>query len=95
MAQISLVGHNHVCPAKCGNVPHVGGPITTGNALCTINGAPVALVGDQCSCACGEPDTIVSGSSSMTINGVPVATTDSTTAHGGKIIQGDSALTLL
>lgn len=94
MANVALVGHNHVCPAYCGKRPHVGGPIISGNASCTINGVPVALVGDQCSCACGGPDTIITGSASFTINGIPVATTDSVTAHGGKIVQGDPSLTI-
>ena len=94
MANISLVGHNHTCPEKCGNTPHVGGPITSGNSACTVNGIPVALIGDLCACGCGTPDTIVSGTSALTINGIPVAMTGSSTAHGGVVIEGDSALTV-
>ncbi len=89
MAQIALVGHNHTCPL------HTGGPIISGNASCTVNGTPVALVGNKCSCTYGKLDTIVTGHSSMSINGVPVATTDSVTTHGGKILQGNHALTIL
>ncbi len=88
MAQIALMGHNHVCPL------HVGGPIISGNTTCTVNGIPMALVGDRCSCAYGEPDVITAGSSSMTINGIQVATTNSATVHGGIIVQGNPALTL-
>ncbi len=94
MADISLIGHNHTCPAKCGETPHVGGPITSGNNACTVNGIPVALVGDQCACGCGTPDIITSGASALTINGIPVATVGSSTAHGGIVVEGDGALTI-
>lgn len=94
MADISLIGHNHTCPAKCGKTPHVGGPITSGNNACTVNGIPVALVGDQCACGCGTPDIITSGASALTINGIPVATVGSSTAHGGIVVEGDGALTI-
>ncbi len=95
MANISLIGHNHTCPAKCGKTPHVGGPITSGNNACTVNGIPVALVGDQCACGCGTPDIITSGTSALTINGIPVATVGSSTAHGGIVVEGDGALTVV
>jgi len=95
MANISLIGHNHTCPAKCGKTPHVGGPITSGNNACTVNGIPVALIGDQCACGCGTPDIITSGTSALTINGIPVATVGSSTAHGGIVVEGDGALTVV
>jgi uncharacterized Zn-binding protein involved in type VI secretion len=94
MANISLVGHNHTCPAYSGNTAHVGGPITSGNSALTVNGIPVALVGDTCSCEAGGPDTIISGTSALTINGIPAAMVGSSTAHGGQVVQGDSALTV-
>jgi uncharacterized Zn-binding protein involved in type VI secretion len=94
MANISLVGHHHTCPAKTGKTPHVGGPIVSGNSALTVNGIPVALVGDSCTCAAGGPDVIVSGTSALTINGIPAAKVGSSTAHGGKVVQGDGALTV-
>ena len=94
MSSISLLGHNHTCPATTGNTPHVGGPIVSGNAAFTVNGIPVALVGDTCTCAAGGPDTITSGTSALTINGIPAAHIGSSTAHGGVIVQGDAALTV-
>jgi uncharacterized Zn-binding protein involved in type VI secretion len=92
MPTISLVGHHHTCPAHRGKCPHVGGPITSGSSACTVNGISVALVGDSCSCGCGETDTIISGSASLRVNGIPVATTGSSTAHGGVVVEGDGAL---
>jgi len=94
MPSISLLGHQHTCPAKCGKTPHVGGPISSGNSACTVNGIPIALVGDTCTCACGGPDSITSGSSALTINGIPAAMVGSSTAHGGVVVQGDGALTV-
>jgi uncharacterized Zn-binding protein involved in type VI secretion len=95
MPNVSLLGHYHTCPkVEPGPVPHVGGPITSGQSACTVNGKPVAVVGDTCSCQAGGPDTIVSGSASMTINGKPVAIVGSATVHGGVVVEGDPALTI-
>ena len=88
MPQVALVGHNHTCPLY----GHGGGPINSGQSSCTINGVPVAVVGDTCTCK--GTDTIVSGHASVTINGKPVAIVGSATAHGGVIVQGDSAFTV-
>ena len=95
MPNIALVGHNHTCPMVTGNVSHVGGPISSaGSSACTVNGIPVALVGDTCICAAGGPDSIISGTPALTINGIQVAMQGSGTSHGGKISQGDPALTV-
>ena len=95
MPSVALLGHHHTCPkVEPGPVPHVGGPITSGQSLCTVNGKPVAVVGDSCACQAGGPDSITSGSSAMTINGKPVAIVGSDTAHGGVIVEGDTALTI-
>ena len=76
MPNVSLVGHHHTCPkVEPGPVPRVGGAITSGQSACTVNGVPVAIVGDSCACAVGGPDTITSGAAAMTINGTPVAIT--------------------
>ncbi|WP_422664922.1 PAAR domain-containing protein, partial [Aeromonas salmonicida] len=42
----------HVCPrVEPGPVPHVGGPIIdAGQAIVTINGVPVAVVGGKALC---------------------------------------------
>ena len=93
MPHIALVGHHHTCPkVEPGPVPHVGGPINSGQGSCIVNGKPVAVVGDACTCQAGGPDKIVSGAANMTINGKPVAIVGSSTAHGGVIVEGDPAL---
>ena len=95
MANIALLGDNHTCPASSGPVPHVGGPIVAASgSACTVNGIPVALVGDKCMCAAGGPDAITSGASGLTINGVEVAMMGSDTSHGGKIVVGTPVLTV-
>ncbi len=94
MPNIALLGHHHTCPAYDGKSPHKGGPISSANPACTVNGIPVALVGDLCVCECGGPDTIVSGAPALTINGRPAAMVGSATAHGGVVVQGDPALTV-
>lgn len=94
MPKVALIGHYHECPEKTNRRSHVGGPVISGQALCTVNGKAVAVIGDQCSCEVGGPDTIVSGASNMTINGKPVAIVGSSTAHGGQIVEGEEGLTV-
>ncbi len=95
MANVALLGNNHTCPAVSGNVPHVGGPISVASgSACTVNGIPVALVGDTATCAAGGPDAITSGTAALTINGVQAAMMGSDTSHGGKIAEGTPALTV-
>ncbi|TAJ15403.1 paar repeat-containing protein [Marinilabiliaceae bacterium JC017] len=92
--QIATVGSMHVCPMCSGTVPHVGGPITgPGMPGATINGQPIAVVGDLCTCV-GPPDTIVQGCPGVTINGKPVAVMGSMTAHGGQVTQGMPGVTI-
>ncbi|TAJ08149.1 hypothetical protein DMA11_21515 [Marinilabiliaceae bacterium JC017] len=87
---IATVGSMHVCPMCSGVVPHVGGPVAgPGASNVLINGKPVAVMGDMCTCA-GPPSTIVQGEPSILINGAPVATTGSMTSHGGSITMGES-----
>ncbi|MDA3832629.1 MAG: PAAR domain-containing protein, partial [Spirochaetales bacterium] len=91
---IATVGSLHVCPLCSGLVPHVGGPVTgPGMPGATINGQPIAVMGDMCACA-GPPDTIVQGCPGVTINGKPVATVGCMTAHGGQIVQGVPGATI-
>jgi len=86
---IATIGSMHVCPMCSGIVPHVGGPVTgPGAPNVLINGKPVAVIGDMCTCA-GGPDTIVQGEPTVLINGKPVATVGCMTAHGGIITTGE------
>ena len=85
---VAVVGSSHVCPMVTGNVPHVGGPIIgPGASSVFIDGQPVAVVGDMCTCS-GPPDTIVTGFPGVLINGKPIAVVGSLTAHGGQIVSG-------
>ena len=91
---IATVGSMHVCPLCTGTVPHVGGPVTgPGMPGVTINGQPVAVMGDMCVCV-GPPDTIAQGCPGVTINGKPVAMVGSMTAHGGQITVGVPGVTI-
>ncbi len=84
----ATIGSMHTCPMVTGYVPHVGGPVTgPGAPGVTVNGVPVSIVGDVCTCV-GPPDTITQGCPGVTINGTPVAIVSSMTAHGGVITVG-------
>lgn len=90
MAKIALHGHFHTCPQK----GHHGGPIMVKDSgRPTINGVPIAIVGDKCHCDSGV-DAIVTGNSLFTYNGIPVAVTGSKTEHGGIVIEGHDDLTI-
>jgi len=89
MANVSLKGHNHVCPmVEPGPKPHVGGPISETQSLVTVGGVPVAVVGDRCTCMAGPPDTISDGSPLVYIEGKALARIGDPTAHGGRIVEG-------
>ncbi|MBK7965236.1 MAG: PAAR domain-containing protein [Bacteroidetes bacterium] len=82
----------HVCPMFDGPKPHVGGPITgPGISTVLIGNMPTAVVGDICTCA-GPPDTIVQGSTTVLIGNKPAARMGDSTAHGGKITQGNATV---
>lgn len=95
---IATVGSMHVCPMMNPTVPptpHVGGPVTgPGAPGVTLNGKPVALMGDMCVCM-GPPDVIAQGSTGVTVNGTPVATVGCLTAHGGAITTGEMGITIV
>ncbi|WP_250657414.1 PAAR domain-containing protein [Alkalimarinus coralli] len=91
MKPIALVGNYHQCPAYCGPVPHVGGPIVKGASTVFVNGRPIARVGDQAACN-GPMDVIVEGSGSVFVEGLPAARVGDKTAHGGVIMEGDSTV---
>ena len=91
---VATIGSMHVCPMVTGYIPHVGGPVSgPGMPGVTINGQPIAVMGDICTCV-GPPDTIVQGCPGVTVNGKPVATIGSMTAHGGQITVGVPGVTV-
>lgn len=90
MANVSLKGHNHVCPmVEPGPKPHVGGPVEdAGQDFVTVGGIPVAIVGGTCICQAGGPDPIAGGSSVLFIEGKAVARIGDPTGHGGRVVEG-------
>ena len=82
------IGDMHVCPAvNPGPVPHVGGPIITGQPNVLVGKMPAARVSDTATCV-GPPDTIVKGSSGVFIGKMPAARLGDNCAHGGVIVAG-------
>ncbi|MEF0863960.1 MULTISPECIES: PAAR domain-containing protein [Rhizobium] len=93
---VSLKGHMHICPMiDPGPKPHVGGPVrSTQQSFVTVEGVPIATVGDKCLCT-GVPtnDDIVDGSSVANINGQKIARFGDRCSHGGRLVQGVSWIT--
>jgi len=78
----------HTCPlVSPGPVPHVGGPVITGEPTVIVAGMPQARISDKCTCA-GPPDVIVKGSPTVIVGGMPAARMGDMTAHGGVIVTG-------
>ncbi|WP_051040880.1 PAAR domain-containing protein [Rhizobium leguminosarum] len=67
-----------------GPKPHVGGPISETQTLVTVEGVPVAVVGDKCTCVVAGPDTISGGSSIVFIEGNALARI----GDGGRVVEG-------
>ncbi|MEL7472089.1 MAG: PAAR domain-containing protein [Planctomycetota bacterium] len=79
------IGDNHVCPMFDGPKPHVGGPITKGEATVLIGSMPAARATDMATCV-GPPDTIVKGSGTVLIGNMPAARLLDSCSHGGTIV---------
>lgn len=78
----------HTCPlVSPGPVPHVGGPVITGEPTVIVAGVPQARISDKCVCA-GPTDVIVKGSPTVIVGGMPAARMGDMTAHGGVIVTG-------
>jgi uncharacterized Zn-binding protein involved in type VI secretion len=77
----------HVCPMVTGVVPHVGGPIITGEPTVIIGMMPSARISDKAVCA-GPMDVIVQGSATVIIGNMPAARIGDMCAHGGNIVTG-------
>lgn len=77
----------HTCPMVSGTVPHVGGPIITGETTVLVCGPPAARIGDKAVCV-GPTDAIARGSSTVIIGGKPAARLGDNTVHGGVVVMG-------
>ncbi|MFL0170513.1 HET-C-related protein [Tenacibaculum maritimum] len=86
---VATVGSMHVCPLCSGKTPHVGGPISQGEANILINEKPAASMGSICICT-GPPDMVAQGDPFVFFNGKPAACIGDMTAHGGTIALGET-----
>ena len=80
----------HTCPMVTPGVPpvpHVGGPVISGEPTVITAFMPQARISDQCTCV-GPPDVIVKGSPTVLVGGMPAARIGDMTAHGGIITTG-------
>lgn len=72
--QVACVGDIHACPVHGTNAIVEGGSAT-------VDGRPVARVGDKCGCGC----VIIEGASGVVCDGKPVARLGCKTTFGGVI----------
>jgi uncharacterized Zn-binding protein involved in type VI secretion len=78
----------HVCPkVEPGPVPHVGGPVSSGETTVLIGFMPAARVGDSAVCI-GPPDSVSQGEPTVIIGNKHSARLGDPTSHGGVIVAG-------
>lgn len=74
MLGIARLGDRTFGVCSCHNTPiTVGGSIITGAFSTTVNGLPVARLGDTILADCGHTATIITSSVSTTVEGIGVA----------------------
>ncbi len=83
----ATVGCHHTCPLP----DHVGGPVIQGSSDVFINGKPACRQGDKLSCQKGS-DALAIGSGTVFINGRPAGRVGDPSEHGGKIVEGNTAV---
>ena len=89
MPEAARITDQHSCPrTEPGNVPHVGGPVQTGEETVRIGNQPAARVGDALTCTGGPPDTIQTGEPTVRIGHQDAARRGDPTEHGGVIEAG-------
>jgi uncharacterized Zn-binding protein involved in type VI secretion len=78
----------HACPkVNPGPVPHVGGPVLSGEGTVIIGNQPAARVGDKAKCV-PAIDSISAGEPSVIIGYKEAARMGDPTSHGGNITKG-------
>jgi len=78
----------HLCPkVEPGPVPHVGGPVISGDITVLIGYQPAARVGDKLTCI-GPPDSVSAGEPTVKIGNKDAARRGDPTSHGGRIVLG-------
>ncbi|WNG29416.1 type VI secretion protein [Cystobacter fuscus] len=90
MPPAARVGDLQSCPlVNPGPVPHIGGPVSTGEDTVIIEGQPAARVGDPALCTgVGSETALGSGSPTVIIGRQKAARLGDTSCHGGKIVTG-------
>ncbi len=88
MPPAARITDNHVCPkVEPGPVPHVGGPVISGEPTVLIGYMPAARVGDSLVCV-GPPDAVSAGEPTVIIGNKDAARLGDATDHGGRIVMG-------
>lgn len=88
MPAAARITDHHVCPkVEPGPVPHVGGPVSAGEATVIIGHQPAAREGDSAVCV-PAVDSIAKGEPSVIIGDKPAARVGDPMSHGGKIAAG-------
>ncbi|MEZ4293835.1 MAG: PAAR domain-containing protein [Polyangiaceae bacterium] len=88
MPPAARITDNHTCPkVEPGPIPHVGGPIITGETTVLIGFQPAARVTDKLTCV-PAIDAISRGEPTVKIGHQDAARIGDPTVHGGKIVQG-------
>ncbi|WP_437335108.1 PAAR domain-containing protein [Sorangium sp. So ce394] len=78
----------HTCPmVEPGPVPHVGGPVLSGEGTVLIGFQPAARVGDSAQCV-PAIDSISAGEPTVIIGHKDAARMGDPTSHGGVIVKG-------
>jgi uncharacterized Zn-binding protein involved in type VI secretion len=88
MPPAARISDAHVCPkVEPGPKPHVGGPVSAGEATVLIGFQPAARVGDAAVCI-GPSDTVARGEPSVQIGFKDAARLGDATSHGGVLVAG-------
>ncbi len=88
MPPAARISDLHVCPkVEPGPVPHVGGPVSTGEPTVLIGFMPAARVGDMAVCV-GPPDSVKKGEPTVKIGNKEAARLGDPMNHGGVIVAG-------
>ncbi|MFO0587882.1 MAG: PAAR domain-containing protein [Polyangiaceae bacterium] len=88
MPPAARISDMHACPkVEPGPVPHVGGPVNTGEPTVLIGFMPAARVGDMAICV-GPPDSVKKGEPTVKIGGKEAARLGDPMSHGGVIVAG-------
>ncbi len=88
MPPAARISDMHACPkVEPGPVPHVGGPVSTGEPTVLIGFMPAARVGDMAVCV-GPPDSVKKGEPTVKIGHKEAARLGDPMSHGGVIVAG-------